>query len=460
MTLAALLMLSLPGFLETGAGSPVHGTVRTADGSPVAGAVVFATPIKLSISIRNNEINRGEMLARTLSKRDGSFVIEVSEPEKRGLLVQTMEGTLGLLPRIGDPENAVVTLREPASIEGRLLEGPNPVAGEKLLAVLDSGIAGMRYEAVAKTGPQGQFVFDRLLPGAYSVIHTAEVPQIGCCFQAVLTHSAELRLGPGEKAPLQFGGTQHPFVSGHVRDEEGDPLHGVWVRLEPDPLPTNRNTPLWSTVTDQEGRYTLYDVPPGNYFLHCFRRLAENTGVRTFSAKHEVHVAAAAPKDPTIGLPRIEHNVEIDLQPFMPFTQGEEAPPITGALVSGAPFDPAHLQGKFVIIHFYAGWCVFCADSFDKYEALSGEPGLDNAAVVGVNLDPTLEDCKAFLAEHPTANPQIYGGPWHASELRKAFRIANIPAVVLISPGGEVLADHASPEGVAEFLVRQGAPGM
>src|SRR5690606_22558327 len=151
---------------------------------------------------------------------------------------------------------------------------------EEVSLMLNAGVPRLVFQYEGVTDAGGGLRLAAITPGDYVIQTSQPVPQVGCCFRSVVTRQAMAKLAPGDSGTLKLGGTDLPRLEGAIRDKAGDPLHGVWVRL----IPANAaalNGPVWSTVTERDGRYVIYDVPEGAYELRCFRRLALNDGSRT-----------------------------------------------------------------------------------------------------------------------------------------------------------------------------------
>jgi thiol-disulfide isomerase/thioredoxin len=103
------------------------------------------------------------------------------------------------------------------------------------------------------------------------------------------------------------------------------------------------------------------------------------------------------------------------------------------------------LQGKIVILHFWASWCPPCRKEFPEFIRWA-EKNLSNEdiAIVPVSLDKSKEEGKAFFENYST-NISCYFDPGTASE---KFGIQGIPSTVVIDRRGKIAFSR---EGIVEW---------
>jgi cytochrome c biogenesis protein CcmG, thiol:disulfide interchange protein DsbE len=116
---------------------------------------------------------------------------------------------------------------------------------------------------------------------------------------------------------------------------------------------------------------------------------------------------------------------------------GKPAPEVIGPDLDGKTVRLSQLRGRYVVLNFFASWCVPCAREHDdliRFQEAHAEAG--DATVLAVIFDDTVENARAFFDER--------GGDWPvlADERGKVsldFGVRGPPESFLISPEGIVL---------------------
>ncbi len=126
---------------------------------------------------------------------------------------------------------------------------------------------------------------------------------------------------------------------------------------------------------------------------------------------------------------------------------GQPAPAIVGKDVDGKPFDLAKLQGKVVLVVFWASWCLPSAPQAVRLSEFYKANAANGFEVVGVNLDTlqegsedpaaVLPDVRRFLVQHNVRWPNLINGQG-PQDYAGAYRVTEVPASIVIGRDGKV----------------------
>lgn len=432
--------LLFAGVTNAAADKPFAGIVCYEDSTPAPGVVVYALDkfLRPAVVVSNNVVMMAEHVTRAISDRDGRFSLDKKPSEGNWLLAADMEDQFTFAPVSADETDPIkLVIQKPANVKGRLLKGDNPVKGQKITARFMTEKSPLRYFHTAVTKADGTFTFNSLMPGEYKFMVIEEVPQVGCCFNSVITKQQQVDLLSGQQKILKLGGTDLPSLAGRITDTNGNALHGVWVKLEAKNEPNAPEpTVVWSEITGKNGSYRIFDIPPGEYKLYCFRRLTLNNSSRTLQIEKDIVIETAQNKSES----HDENicNISVDLNPFMPLKYGQAAPTLSGELLNGESFELQKLRGKIVVLYFYASWCRACASSTPFFNGFADEFDTDKVVVLGISLDNSIDECKRYVSERQIRYPQLFAGPWTNSRIRKDFRVVNVPTILIIDAAGTI----------------------
>lgn len=114
---------------------------------------------------------------------------------------------------------------------------------------------------------------------------------------------------------------------------------------------------------------------------------------------------------------------------------GREAPPIEGVAVVGEQTSLSELRGRFVVVNFFATWCVPCKEEHDDLVRFA-EAHPDDGRVVSVVFSDDPDDVEAFFEQR--------GGDWpilrdEDGAVATAWGVARVPESYLVAPSGRVV---------------------
>ena len=116
---------------------------------------------------------------------------------------------------------------------------------------------------------------------------------------------------------------------------------------------------------------------------------------------------------------------------------GEVAPATSGTTLDGEQVSIDDYRGRWVMLNFFASWCVPCRTEHPELAAFDAEHRAEgDAAVLAVTFDDEADDAREFFAEE--------GGQWPViddpeNSIGVAYGVAQVPETFVVSPTGVVV---------------------
>ncbi|MEY2471500.1 MAG: cytochrome c biosis protein CcmG, thiol:disulfide interchange protein DsbE [Actinomycetota bacterium] len=138
---------------------------------------------------------------------------------------------------------------------------------------------------------------------------------------------------------------------------------------------------------------------------------------------------------------------------------GHRAPAVAGAVISGPAQTLDYLRGKYVVVNFFATWCVPCRQEHPELVRFAAHhASLDDAAVMQVVYGDRASTVRSFLHKN--------GGDWTVVDDPKGsialdWGVRGLPESYLVDPKGFVIykiTGGADDSGL-EALLRQAKAG-
>lgn len=126
-----------------------------------------------------------------------------------------------------------------------------------------------------------------------------------------------------------------------------------------------------------------------------------------------------------------------------PVTVGEEVPQFTLTTFEGEEISFQDLEGKVVVLNFWASWCKPCEEEAAELETAWRiyQPRGD-VVFLGVDYVDTEPEAKAYLEKFDVTYPN---GPDLRTKISQAYRIRGVPETYIINKDGKLAAFKISP---------------
>ena len=124
---------------------------------------------------------------------------------------------------------------------------------------------------------------------------------------------------------------------------------------------------------------------------------------------------------------------------------GDVAPAITGETLDGEQYDLLSERGDWVVVNFFASWCVGCRIEHPELVEFSERHQGNNVELVAVMFGDTERSATEFFEE--------LGGDWPAlvsdtGRIAIDYGVTAVPETLLISPSGRVVSKWVGASGV------------
>jgi cytochrome c biogenesis protein CcmG/thiol:disulfide interchange protein DsbE len=124
-------------------------------------------------------------------------------------------------------------------------------------------------------------------------------------------------------------------------------------------------------------------------------------------------------------------------------TVGDPAPQaMVEKLEGGGEESLANYRGRWVMVNFWASWCVPCREEATTLNELQKERGGAKFTVLGVDSNDLGPDAKAFVKRYGVRYPQLRDGN---GDLAHDFGTTGVPESYLFDPQGNLKAAWIAP---------------
>jgi thiol-disulfide isomerase/thioredoxin len=114
---------------------------------------------------------------------------------------------------------------------------------------------------------------------------------------------------------------------------------------------------------------------------------------------------------------------------------------------------PAEMQGKVVLLDFWASWCGPCRMALPKVKELQSIYGGDDFMVVSVSEDDDAGAWRSFVAKNGMSWTQRFDGD---NSLIKQFQVSGLPTYILLDRDGKEVQRYVGEDPGQSILERVG----
>jgi cytochrome c biogenesis protein CcmG/thiol:disulfide interchange protein DsbE len=114
---------------------------------------------------------------------------------------------------------------------------------------------------------------------------------------------------------------------------------------------------------------------------------------------------------------------------------GETAPRIEGTTLEGRPFDSSTYDGRYLVVNYFATWCVPCIREHEQlvqFQREQAEAGQAN--LISVVFDDDEESVREFFAREGGDWPVVFAEPTTVSE----WGVSGVPESYVVDPAGTI----------------------
>ncbi|MBB3187080.1 TlpA family protein disulfide reductase [Microbacter margulisiae] len=116
--------------------------------------------------------------------------------------------------------------------------------------------------------------------------------------------------------------------------------------------------------------------------------------------------------------------------------KGGEAPDFMAKDITGKTIALSKLHGKYVLLDFWASWCVPCMHEMPEIKSIREKYSPEKLALISISLDDNYNEFKAAIAKIKPTWTEIY---ITNRDLINRYAIGPIPQLYLIDRNGYVI---------------------
>jgi peroxiredoxin len=132
--------------------------------------------------------------------------------------------------------------------------------------------------------------------------------------------------------------------------------------------------------------------------------------------------------------------------------EGQKAPEISLQNIEGQTVRLSQLQGRVVLVDFWASWCVPCRRNNPRLAKLYRRYHDKGLEILGISLDERIEDWREAVSKDAISWIQVIDTKGWAASSATEFGVEAIPAAFLVDRKGVVRKKELGGRGVEEEI--------
>jgi peroxiredoxin len=453
--------------------------VQTIDGRPLPNAPVVCVSPSTNAYLEGSTIGGGNERFRT--DVDGRFSLPWNDTNTVVIVANQRGFSLaGSSDLVKNPKMIVLPW---GRIEGRRMNCGQPLAGQHLKYKLPmSFLVGKELQGISitchqsvETDSEGRFTFDfvppveilimgmQMHPGnAYSALQLAEISPDQTTPLEIATQGrtvvGRLELDQTITNRIDFAsvfiGLQTDSDAGarllpSIPEEFDSPeRRAQWMRDWYKTAAGRRHletiTRLYGVEVHSDGSFIADLIEPGEYWMEG--DIEENGHqVALLHERFEVVPAVTNAKNAPIDIGKAIFQGHLKA--------GDAAPDFSVNTLDGVPLKLSALQGKWVLLDFWATWCAPCVAETPNLKETYADFGKDERFVmISLSLDSDPAAPKEFARNRGINWTQGFLVDAFNSVTMHDYRFDSIPQILLIGPDGKILATDLRGSGIKDAV--------
>tara|TARA_B100002003_G_C14082729_1_gene520863 strand:+ start:589 stop:1104 length:516 start_codon:yes stop_codon:yes gene_type:complete len=128
---------------------------------------------------------------------------------------------------------------------------------------------------------------------------------------------------------------------------------------------------------------------------------------------------------------------------------GGPAPSFELETISGKIIKLSDLKGKFVILNFWATWCVPCAKEMPEFQKAHQSLDPDNVGIMAINLGERKKKVNKFIQDYRLSLPVLLDKFGNVSE---KYKVTGLPVTYFINTDG-IIRDKIFGGGITKEMI-------